>query len=137
MVAMLKERRLCEQPLAVLGLTDAALAEATAQRLRSQGWQVLLAGTAAEVRRVSARMAPTIVVLDVDPPDESGWLACAKLQKLRRRPRVILVDHDAHPMRDDFAQFVGAAGRVSGIVTPQPLADLVIDLAPLSVAPRS
>lgn len=133
MVAMLKERRLCEQPLAVLGLTNAALAEATARRLRSQGWQVLIAGTAAEVRRAAARMAPSIVVLDVDPPDESGWLACAKLQRLRRRPRVILIDNDDNIDRDDFALFVGAVGRVSYSIDPLALAAEVNANAPIVV----
>jgi DNA-binding response OmpR family regulator len=127
MVAMLKERRLCEQPLAVLGLNDAALAEATAQRLRSQGWQVLIAGTAAEVRRAAARMAPSIVVLDVDPPDESGWLACAKLQRLRRRPRVILLDNDDNIEGDDFALFVGATGRIFNGINAMELASVIVD----------
>ena len=133
MVAMLKERRVCEQQLAVLGLTDAALAEGTAKVLRSRGWQVLTAATAAEVRRVSARMAPSVVVLDVDPPDESGWLACAKLQRLRRRPQVILVDGDNHPDRDGFATFVGAACRVVQPIRGVQLAEMVIEMAPVGV----
>lgn len=112
-VAMVKERRRCAAPLAVLGLTDAALADATAKLLRADGWQVMVGETAADVRRAAARLHPEVVILDIDMPDESGWLTCAKLQRLRRRPQVILVDHDADPARDDFARFVGATERVA------------------------
>jgi DNA-binding response OmpR family regulator len=132
-VAMVKERRRCAAPLAVLGLTDAALADATAKLLRADGWQVMVAETAADVRRASARLRPEVVILDVDPPDESGWLTCAKLQRLRQRPRVILVDADPAPTRDEFAQFVGATARVAMPTSAIELMEMISQLTPVVV----
>jgi DNA-binding response OmpR family regulator len=132
-VAMVKERRPIAAPLAVLGLTDAALADATAKLLRADGWQVMVAETAADVRRASARLRPEVVILDVDPPDESGWLTCAKLQRLRSRPRVILVDADPAPTRDEFAQFVGAVARVAMPVSASDLAAMVNEVEAVAV----
>ena len=40
---------------------------------------------------LTKKLAPAVVVLDVDLADESGWLVCDKLNREHSGPKVILV----------------------------------------------
>src|SRR5437899_53810 len=96
------------QPAAALALPDPLQTEAVAERLQARGWRVLRAGTPVEVRRLAGRHRLDAVVLPVDSPDESGWIACAKLRCARPRLKVFLLG-ERTPAALRFAEFVGAA----------------------------
>jgi DNA-binding response OmpR family regulator len=121
------------RPLAVIAWPDVERAAALARLLSFAGWRVLLAESAARARRLTGRLAPSVVVLAAGLPDESGWLTCAKLQRCRRKPRVVLIDDEEAPGRDRFAAFVGAAVRLPGDVSVRTLAKRVAALAPVPV----
>src|SRR5262245_11774293 len=96
------------QPAVALALPDPIETETVAERLQSRGWRVLRAGNAVEVRRLAGRHRLDVVVLPVDSPEESGWIACAKLRVARPRLKVLLMG-ERTPAALRFAQFVGAA----------------------------
>lgn len=132
MVFLMPKRPGPVRPLTVIAWPDARRSLNLGRLLRQAGWRVLFADTAAEARRLTMRMRPAALVLAADLPDESGWLACAKLARGRRRTRVIVIDGEA-PDRDRFAAFVGAAGRVNPATPVRELADRVLALAPAVV----
>ena len=99
------------QPAVALALPDPIQTETVAERLQSRGWRVLRAGTPVEIRRLAGRHRLDAVVLPVDSPDESGWIACAKLRCARPRVKVFLMGEPT-PAAVRFAQFVGAAGLI-------------------------
>src|SRR5437660_1486053 len=68
-------------PCLVLAHKDIGFAAQTSRQFRLLGWDVYLAGTGADVRRLTSRLAPAAVVLDVDLADESGWLLCDKINR--------------------------------------------------------
>jgi CheY-like chemotaxis protein len=131
MVLMLPTRRECVRPLAVIAWPDAAGSVGLGRRLRQAGWRVLFTHTASDARRLTVKLRPTVLVLAGELPDESGWLACAKLVRSRRRTRVLLVDGD-EPDGDEFAAFVGAI-RVPPTIAVHQLAERVLALAPAGV----
>jgi DNA-binding NarL/FixJ family response regulator len=99
------------QPAVALALPDRILT-VVSERLQAQGWRVLRAGTPVEIRRLAGRHRLDAVVLPVDSPDESGWIACAKLRCARPRLKVFLMG-ERTPAAQRFAQFVGAEGLIS------------------------
>jgi DNA-binding response OmpR family regulator len=99
------------QPTAALALPDPIQTELVAERLQARGWRVLRAGAPVEIRRLAGRHRLDAVVLPVDSPDESGWIACAKLRCARPRLKVFLLG-ERTPAAQRFAQFVGAAGLI-------------------------
>jgi DNA-binding response OmpR family regulator len=100
-------------PCLVLVHSDVSFALATSQSLRRLGWDVYLATTASEARRLAGMLDAQVVVLDVNLPDESGWLTCEKLTALLPHVRVLLVSDRLDPRAEEFAHFVGATGLVS------------------------
>jgi len=100
------------EPAVALALPDPIQTEIVAERLQSRGWRVLRAGTPVEIRRLVGRHRLDAVVLPVDSPDESGWIACAKLRCARPRLKVFLLG-ERTPAALRFAQFVGAAGLIA------------------------
>src|SRR5205823_5574513 len=70
----------------VLAHADIGFAARVSCQLRREGWDVYLARTGAEVRSLTKKLAPAVVVLDVDLADESGWLLCDKLQREQSGP---------------------------------------------------
>jgi DNA-binding response OmpR family regulator len=99
------------QPAVALALPDPIHADVVAERLQARGWRVLRAGTPVEIRRLAGRHRLDAVVLPIDSPDESGWIACAKLRCARPRLKVFLMG-ERTPAALRFAQFVGAADLV-------------------------
>ena len=93
----------------VLAIPEPTLAAATAERLRTLGWQVWRATSPRDARRLAWRHFPEAVVLPADGSDESGWLTCAKLLRAQPRLRVLLVG-ERTPQADRLARFVGAVG---------------------------
>ncbi len=96
----------------VLAHTDIGFAAVASRQFRVLGWDVYLARTGAEARRLSEKLAPAVVVLDVDLADESGWLLCDKLNRERSGRKVILIAADLTPEHERLASFVGAAALI-------------------------
>src|SRR5262245_2830297 len=112
------------RPSVVVALPDTERQEAVADRLAARGWRVLHAATATEARRLACRHRPDAVVLPAEGPDESGYLACAKLRRAQPRVRVLLTG-ERSPVTVRFARFVGAATLVAADAAPARLAEAV------------
>src|SRR5579875_3081850 len=61
-------------PCLILAHSDVGFAAATSQALRRLGWDVYQTRTGAEVRRLAGMLAPRLILLGTELPDESGWL---------------------------------------------------------------
>src|SRR5207302_1636267 len=72
-------------------------------------WQVHLASSGPQARRLVRRFSPEVLVLDTSLRDESGWLTCAKLRTCEGAPRIILVAPDSSYEDRALADFVGAS----------------------------
>jgi DNA-binding response OmpR family regulator len=96
----------------VLAHADIGFAARASRQFRLSGWEVYLARTGAEARRLTEKLAPAVVVLDVDLADESGWLVCDKINRERSGQRVILIAADPTPEHERLASFVGAAALI-------------------------
>jgi CheY-like chemotaxis protein len=107
------ERPLGFRPRLVLAYADSARAALNARHFRRLGWEVHQVWSGPEARRLVRALRPQAVLLDTDLRGESGWLTCAKLTLGCPGQRVILVDEGVTPAREEFAEFVGAAGIVS------------------------
>jgi DNA-binding NarL/FixJ family response regulator len=113
------------RPRLVLAYADSAHAALSGRHFRRLGWEVHLASTGPEARRLAQALAPSIVVLDTDLREESGWLTCAKLIQERPGQRVVLLGSDLSPEAHEFAAFVGAAALVSRDAGPNALVESV------------
>src|SRR3989442_1152918 len=65
-----------------------------------------------EVRRLACTLRPSLVVLDTQLDEESGWLTCDKLISEKPQLRVVLVEADPQPESAAFATFVGATALI-------------------------
>jgi DNA-binding response OmpR family regulator len=97
------------RPRMVLGYADPAHASRTGRSFRRRGWEVHLVGTSSEARRLTALLAPDLVVLDTDLFEESGWLTCAKLRLEQPEQRIFLVSAEVGAEKERLCDFVGAA----------------------------
>jgi len=97
----------------VLAYADSTYAALSCRFFRRQGLQVHLASSAAEARRLVRVLAPSVLVLDTNLRDESGWLTCAKLVAEHRELRVVLVAPESSCESRALADFVGAAALVA------------------------
>jgi len=114
----------------VLAHRDAEYAGRVKRCLNRLGWEVYLAKSGARARFLAHKLSPSVVVLDTELPDESGWLVCKKLTGAQPDLRVILVGSRRGPEQMRFARFVGAAAlilRQEGVAS---LAHEVLGLAP-------
>jgi DNA-binding response OmpR family regulator len=107
------EKPMTFRPRLVLAYTDSAHAALTCRHLRRQGWEVHLAHSGVDARRLARLLAPQVVVLDTALRDESGWLTCAKLKMENPAQRVVLVSASVTPEDQAYAEFVGALALVS------------------------
>jgi DNA-binding response OmpR family regulator len=112
-------------PRLVLAYADSTHAALSCRYFRRQGWEVHLAKSGSEARRLAETLAPEVVVLDTDLREESGWLTCAKLVDQNRGPKVVLVSQELDHESAAFADFVGAAALVLRSAGPAVLADQV------------
>jgi DNA-binding response OmpR family regulator len=96
----------------VLAHTDVGYAARVSRQFRLLGWDVYLARTGAEVRRLTKKLAPAVVVLDVELADESGWLVCDKLNREQPGLKVVLIAPNLTSEDERLASFVGAAALI-------------------------
>jgi CheY-like chemotaxis protein len=101
------------RPRMLLAYADPAFASPCARLFRRLGWEVHMAAGASEVQRLVDQHAPQVAVLDVDLPEESGWLTSAKLTLTHPGLRVILLAGDRSETLGERAATVGAAGVVT------------------------
>jgi CheY-like chemotaxis protein len=101
------------RPCLILGHSDSNYAINARRALRQLGWDVYLAGTGPEARRLAKMLAAEIVILDTELSEESGWLTCEKLVRDEIPLKVFLVSKTVNPVSEEFRQFVGAAGLIS------------------------
>ena len=127
------EPRAADRPCLLLAHQDPAYRSVSSRFFRRCGWDVYLARTGPEIRRLALQLDPTVIVLDTGLLDESGWLTCEKLQWSQPNLKVVLVESDPRPADHRFANFVGAADlidRHDGVVR---LVDAVCNAAQRAV----
>jgi DNA-binding response OmpR family regulator len=112
-------------PCLILAHGDPVYAASACRAFRRLGWDVYLARTGPEVRRLARMLEPDLVVLDAELPEETGWLTCDKLTHEAPRAKVVLVDDIPDAQREQFAAFVGAAALVGRKAGMAPLLDEV------------
>jgi CheY-like chemotaxis protein len=100
------------RPCLVLGHSDPVYAAGARRALRRLGWDVYLAGSGPEARRLARMLSAEIVILDTEIPEESGWLTCDKLVRDDLSLKVFLVSPTVNPVGEDFRTFVGASGLI-------------------------
>jgi CheY-like chemotaxis protein len=99
-------------PCLIVAHSDMAYEAAIARGFRRLGWDVYLARSGPEARRLVRMLEADVVILEAELPDESGWLTCDKLTREPLLIKVILVGDDLSPRRHDLAAFVGASALV-------------------------
>jgi DNA-binding NarL/FixJ family response regulator len=101
------------RPSLVLAHSDPLYAALIRQIFLRLRWIVHVTASGTEARELVAERSPSMVILDTDLKDESGWLTCAKLTQEQPDLHVVMVaDHvgaDSH----QFAYYVGAAALVA------------------------
>src|SRR5262249_55300435 len=80
---------------------------------RRQGWEVHKITSGKEARQLAGALAPQVVILDTELPDESGWLTAAKLLLDQPDQKIFLVGPEQTQANEHFASFLGAAGFVA------------------------
>jgi len=99
-------------PCLILAHPDTEYEAAIARGFRRMGWDVYLAHSGPEVRRLVRMLDAEVVILDADLPEESGWLTCDKLTREQPFAKVILVSDNLSPRNQELAAFVGASALV-------------------------
>jgi DNA-binding response OmpR family regulator len=99
-------------PCLILADADEAFAAKVERSFRRLGWDVYTARSGPEARRLARMLEPSLVILDVKLPEESGWLTCDKLTREFASLWVILVDAKPDEQDQRFASFVGARALV-------------------------
>jgi ActR/RegA family two-component response regulator len=115
------------RPCLILAHADAAYAAQASRAFRRLGWDVYVTRSGPETRRLARMLNPSVVVLEADLPEESGWLTCDKLVREQPLRKVILVGVDFSAECESFAAFIGAAGVVNQADGVQALVDHVCD----------
>src|SRR5437763_8367400 len=82
------------RPRLLLAYSDSAHASRCVRYFRRLGWEVHMVASGVEAQRLAGELMPQVIGLDVDLPDESGWLSAAKIRIAPPEQRVILLaDH--------------------------------------------
>jgi DNA-binding response OmpR family regulator len=69
---------------------ECSIAEPFARALRRNGFQPMIAGTAAEALRAGRERRPDVVLLDLSLPDGDGWDVCRELRRQSDVPIIML-----------------------------------------------
>jgi CheY-like chemotaxis protein len=99
-------------PCLILAHPDGAYEAVIARGFRRLGWDLYLARSGPEVRRLVRMLEADVVVMDADLPVESGWLTCDKLTREQPLVKVVLVSDNLSPRNQELAAFVGASALV-------------------------
>jgi CheY-like chemotaxis protein len=113
------------RPRLLLGYSDSAHAARCVRHFRRLGWEVHMVASGAEAQRLAYEIVPHLIVLDVDLPDETGWLSAAKILLLQPAHRVVLLAADVAPHFQERAESLGVAAVVWREDGPEALASLI------------
>lgn len=98
-----------EQRLSTLVVDDDSdVVEFMTYVLRSAGFNVRAAADGERALEQAEVNAPDIVFLDINIPEQDGWLVCSKLKMRHNGPRIILMTGRSESDTDRFARFVHA-----------------------------
>jgi len=100
------------RPQILIAHSDRLYLGHASRHFRRLGWEVRRASSGAAARQLAFAKRPSVVALETNLPDESGWLSCCKLRHDGVDAKVILIEHAAEEWRFEFARFVGACGVV-------------------------
>lgn len=115
----------CDRPCLLIAHPDTTYAAFIGRGFRRLGWDVYMARGGAEARRLNRMLAPDLVLLATEFPDETGWLVCDKLRRERSQTCVYLVADSLDGVHPEFVHFVGARGVLSREETPERMLDQV------------
>lgn len=113
----------CYRPRMVLGYIDSAHAAQCGRFFRRQGWEVHLVASAAEVHQLVRELTPEVVVVDLDLPDESGWLICAKSLLDNQDQQFVLMGQGVTEHKRQRAAYLGVTALVDRAEGPEALVD--------------
>jgi ActR/RegA family two-component response regulator len=127
------EKTLCRTARLVLALPDNLRTEEMRAYFRQQGWDVHIARSSCQVRKLARQFAPAGIILAAEGTDgESGWLTCAKLLMERCRLRVVLMGEEASLKAERQAAFVGAVAYLTQGASVQTIERAVLGTPALS-----
>jgi DNA-binding response OmpR family regulator len=109
----LKETCPPSRPCLILAHSDPLYATLVRQIFLRLRWDVRMASCGPEARELAAELSPSLVVLDAELPEESGWLTCAKLKQEQPDLKVVLLTDHVQRASHAFAHFVGAAALIN------------------------
>lgn len=117
------ETRVKFRPRLLFAHVDSAHAAQCSRFFRRQGWEVHLVTSAEEVHHLVEVLNPHVVVVDVDLPDESGWLTSAKNLMEDQERRFILLGDDICDTKRARAEQLGVAALIDRHNGPEALAE--------------
>jgi len=100
------------RPCLIVAHSEAALVSSLSREFRRRGWDVYPASSGPEARRLARLLAPEMVILGTNLPEETGWLTCDKITRETPRVKVFLIDAADRPGQEDFALYAGAVGLI-------------------------
>ncbi len=100
------------RPQLLIAHPSAEYVRSVCRHYQGLGWDTHQTETARKARVLARTVAPTVVVLAIELPDESGWLTCDKILLDRPRQKVVLITDYTKQANQCFAEFVGAAALV-------------------------
>ncbi len=77
---------------------------------RMMGIRFATTSTADQTHRLARHLDASVIVIDTELPDESGYLACAKLKTQYPESKVLLLVAAETPTTQRYAAFAGADG---------------------------
>lgn len=84
-----------DKPLILMVEDDADTARLNARMLKRKGYEVLVAGNAAEARILVQNHAPDLFVLDIELPDGNGFTLCEEIRRGSDAPVLFLTGRKA------------------------------------------
>ncbi|MHB1423565.1 MAG: response regulator [Gemmataceae bacterium] len=123
------EKNVVCSPCLVLAHPQTDYQALLARGFRRLGWDVYLARSGPEARRLSRMLEADVVVLHAEMAEESGWLTCDKLTREQPLTRVILVSDNLSPRSAELAIFVGASALIDRAEGMVPLIEELIGSA--------
>lgn len=120
------ERGVVSSPCLILAHPESDYQNVLARTFRRLGWDVYLARSGPEARRLARMLEADVVILHAELPEESGWLTCDKLTREQPLARVILVSDNLSRRNQELSAFVGASALIHSAEGPMPLIEQLI-----------
>lgn len=87
---------------------DSDIVEFVTHVLRSANCHVSAAADGEQALAQADANSPDVVFLDINIPEQDGWLVCSKLKMRSEGPRIVLMTGRSENDTDRFAEFVHA-----------------------------